>query len=63
MLNLTYHTLESVLRLEKTLNLPVIEPLFSIRQADALTAVPILLTDVFYLLILIISYVNSSTIL
>ena len=47
MLNLTYHTLESVRRLEKYLNLQGIEPWLSIRQADALTAVPMVLTDVF----------------
>ena len=43
MLNLTYHTLESVRRRENTLNLLGIEPWLSIRQADALTAVSIML--------------------
>ena len=46
-----------------TLNLLGIEPWLSIRQADALTVVPIVLKDVFYLLILLISYVNSCTVL
>ena len=42
----------------KTINLLVIESWLSTRQAEALTGVPMVLTDVFYLLILIISYVN-----
>ena len=46
-LNLTYHTLESVSRLKKTLNLLGIEPLLSIRQADALTGVPMVFTEDF----------------
>ena len=50
-----YHTLESVRKLEKTLNLLGMKPWLSIRQAEALTAVPMVLTDVFYLLILLIS--------
>ena len=45
-LNITYHTLENVRRLEKTLNLLGIEPWLSIRQADALTGVSIMLTDI-----------------
>ena len=45
------------------LNLLGIKPWLSIRQADALTVVPIMLTDVFYLLILLFSYVNSCTVL
>ena len=56
---LTYHTLESVRRLEKTLNLLGIEPWWSIRQAEASTGVPIVLKVVFYYLFLLISYVNS----
>ena len=45
------------------MNLLGIEPWLSIRQADTLTGVPIVLTDVFWLLILLISYINSCTVL
>ena len=58
-LKLTYDTLESVRRLEKTLNLLGIEPWLSMRQAEALTDVSIVFTVVFYYLFLLISYVNS----
>ena len=47
----------------KTLNLLGIEQWLPIRQADVLTGVPMVFTDVFLLLILLISYVNSSTVL
>ena len=40
-----------------------IESWLSIRQADALTGGPMRLTDDFLFLILLISYVNSSTFL
>ena len=49
--------------LEKTLNLLEIEPWLSIRQADTFTGVLIVFTVVFYCLFLLISYVNSSTVL
>ena len=49
--------------LEKTLNLLEIEPWLSIRQADAFTGVLIVFIVVFYCLFLLISYVNSSTVL
>ena len=39
--------LESVRRMEKKLNLLGIEPWLSVRQADALTGGPIVLTDVY----------------
>ena len=53
--------LESVQRLEKTLHLLDIEPWLYVRQADALTADQTMLTNVFYFLFLLISYVNYST--
>ena len=37
------------------------EPWLSVQQADALTAGQTMLTDVFYYLILLISYVNYFT--
>ena len=45
------------------MNLLGIEYWLSIRKADALTGVAIVVTDVFQYLILLISYVNSSTVL
>ena len=45
------------------MNLLEIEPWLSIRQADAFTGVLIVFTVVFYCLFLLISYVNSSTVL
>ena len=45
------------------MNLLGIEPWLSIRQADALTGVPMVFTVVLYFLFLIISYVNSCTVL
>ena len=47
----------------KTLNLLGIEQWLPIQQAHALIGVPMEFTDVFYLLILLISFVNSSTVL
>ena len=43
------------------LNFLGIEPWLSVQQADALTAGQTRLTDDFYFLILLISYVNHST--
>ena len=60
-LNLTILTLESVGRLDKTLNFLGIKTWLSVRQADALTVGQTMLTHVFLFLILIISYVNYST--
>ena len=45
------------------MNLLEIQSWLSVRQADALTGGPIVLTDVYELLILLISYVSSSTVL
>ena len=42
---------------------PELTPWLSIRQADALTGVPMVFTDVYYLLILLTTYINSSTVL
>ena len=49
--------------MEKILNFLGIDPCLSIQQADTLTAGPMVLTDVFYMLILLISFVNSSIVL
>ena len=43
------------------MNFHWIEPWLSVRQADALTAGPTMLTNVFYFLILLIRYENYST--
>ena len=48
-------------RVEKTLNFLGIEPWLSVRQADGLTSSQSMVTNVFYSLILFISYVNYST--
>ena len=45
------------------MNFLVIESWLSIRQADALTGLLIVFTVVFYCLFLLISYVNSCTVL
>ena len=54
-------TLESVRRLEKTLNFLGIERWLSVRKADPSTAGQTMLTHVFLFLILLIGYINYST--
>ena len=63
MFNLTNLKFKVCTKAGETLNLPGMKPWLSIRQGDALTGVPIVLTDVFCLLIVLISYVNSCTVL